>query len=120
MKTEFHFFGVNASQRTLAMLEPDLAQLQCLAPIDSAVVVVDRSPSGGPAFTVRVHLAVPGPDIRAEACDHTLPAAWRKVCRDLEKQIERRKTKQAARMKSNRQHPISATRWSRPAASRAA
>jgi len=46
--------------------------------------------------------------------DHTLEAAWGKVCRRLEKQIDRRKTKQAARIKSNRQQPISRTRWSSP------
>jgi len=119
MKTRFHFLGLNASQRTRALFEPRLAQLQSQVSVDSAVVVVDRSRNGGAAFAVRVHLAVPGPDIHAEACDHTLQAAWRKVCNKLEKQIEHRKTKQASRLKSNRQD-LARTRWSKPAAPRAA
>jgi len=110
----FHFFGLNLNRRTREMMQPRLVQLQRRAAINSAVVVVDRSHNGGPAFAVRVHLAVPGPDLHDEARDHTLEAAWRKVCQRLEKQIERRKTKPAARVKSNRQQSISRTRWSRP------
>jgi ribosome-associated translation inhibitor RaiA len=115
MNIELHFFGLNANRRLREMVQPHLAQLQRLVFINSAVVVLERAYNGGPAFAARVYLAVPGPDIHAEARDYTLQAAWRKVCESLEQQIERRKTSQVARVKSNRQQPISTTRWSRPA-----
>jgi ribosome hibernation promoting factor len=118
MNIQLHFFGLNANPRLHEMVRPHLAQLDRLASISSAVVVLERAFNGGPAFAARVHLAVPGPDIHAEARDQTLQAAWRKVCKSLEKQIERRKTKQAARVKSNRQQLISTIHWSRPAAPR--
>jgi putative sigma-54 modulation protein len=95
MNVQFHFFGINASQRAKEMVLPRLEQLDIS--ISSAVVVLDRRRNGGPPFMARVHLAVPGPDIHAEARDHTLHAAWRKVCKDLEKQIEQRKARQVTR-----------------------
>jgi ribosome-associated translation inhibitor RaiA len=115
MNIQFHFFGLNSNRQASEMIVPDLVQLHRQVSINSAAVVFDRTRNGGPPFAVRVHLAVSGPDIHAEARDHTLQGAWRKVCKNLEKQIEQRKTKQAARVKSNRQQPISKTRWSRPA-----
>ena len=58
-----------------------------------------------PPFRAFISLAVPGPDIHAEAHDHTAEAAWLKVADDLRKQIERRKNRQDARLKSDRQSP---------------
>jgi putative sigma-54 modulation protein len=118
MNVQFHFFGLNANERMREMVLPDLAQLDRHVSVSSAVVVFDRTCHGGSAFTARAHLAVPGPDIHAEAHDHTLQAAWRKVRQSLEKQISRRKTKQAERLKSNRQQSISSARWSRQGAPR--
>ena len=52
-------------------------------------------------------------DIHAEARDHTLEAAWLKVTISLRKQIEQRKRRQEARLKSNRQLPGAASRLTR-------
>ncbi|MCI0539479.1 MAG: HPF/RaiA family ribosome-associated protein [Verrucomicrobiales bacterium] len=112
---QLHFFGLNANRRLREMVRPHLSHLQRLASISSVVVVLERA-YGGPAFAARVHLTVPGPEIHAEARDQTLQAAWRKVCKSLERQIEQRKTKQVERVKYRRQQPISITSWSRPAA----
>ena len=54
-----------------------------------------------PAFRAFALLAVPGPDIHAEARDHTLEAAWLKVTAALRKQIDRRQIRQEARVKRN-------------------
>ena len=97
MNVQFHVFGLNANRRVKELVLPCLAQLQRQISISSVVVVLDRTRNSGPPFTVRVHLAVPGPDIHAEAGDHTLQAAWRKVCKSLNKQIQQRKTSQKAR-----------------------
>lgn len=97
MTTQFHFFGLNASPRAKDSVLLCLEQLRRHIKISSAVVVFDRRRDNGPPFTMRVHLAVPGPDIHAEARDHTLQAAWRKVRRNLEEQIDWRKSRQKAR-----------------------
>ena len=87
MNVQFHVLGLNANRRVKEMVLPYLEQLRRQISISSAAVVLDRTRNGGPPFTVRVHLAVPGPDIHAEARDYTLQAAWRKVCTHLKKQI---------------------------------
>ena len=115
LNIQCHFLGLNDNGRLREMIHPPLLRMQDLVLINSAVVVLERQWNGGPRFAARVHLVVPGPDIHAEARDYTLLAAWRKVCENLEKQIERRKTKQAVRVKSKRQQPISKTCRSRPA-----
>jgi len=56
-------------------------------------------------------LAVPGPDIHAEARDHTLEAAWLKVTAALRKQIEKRKAHQKPRLIGDRQHLLTVSRW---------
>ena len=118
MKLQIHFFGVNAHPRTFQMLEPELARLQRQTTIESAAVVLEYTRDGGVPFGVRVHLAVAGPDIHAEARDHTLAAAWHKVCANLEEQIEQRKAKQLLRVKSNRQQSGVKRGWFRPAMAR--
>ena len=65
-----------------------------------------------------VLLAVPGPDIHAEAREHTLEAAWLKATASLRKQIEHRKARQLARIKSKREQGIFAAPWSRTGVSR--
>ena len=96
MKTQFHIRGLDVSAGSRRWLEESLEELQARVPVSVAVAVLDRTRDGDPPYTVRVHLAVPGPDIHAEACDHTLRAAWRKVRTNLERQITQRKRRQEA------------------------
>lgn len=44
-------------------------------------------------FTIKVHLAVPGPDIHAQDSEADLYAAIDKVCDKLARQLRKRKTK---------------------------
>ena len=97
MNIQFHIRGLNVSAGSRRWLAQSLEELQKLISISFAVAVLDYTRNGGPPFTARVHLAVPGPDIHAEARDHTLQAAWRKVRQNLEKQIDRRKSRQETR-----------------------
>jgi putative sigma-54 modulation protein len=97
MNIQLHIRGLNVTAEGRRWLEQSLEQLQSLISVSFAVAVLDHTRNGGPPFTVRVHLAVPGPDIHAEARDHTLEAAWRKVCKSLERQIAQRITRQEIR-----------------------
>jgi ribosome-associated translation inhibitor RaiA len=103
MNIQFHIRGLNDNsdlrRRLLQLLEP----LQSLIAITAVAVVLEHRRDQAPPFRAFVLLAIPGPDIHAEASDHTLEAAWLKVTSDLQKQIERRKNRQATQHKSDRQ-----------------
>jgi ribosome-associated translation inhibitor RaiA len=111
MKIRFRIRGLNANAGLRARLEKQLERLQSLIPVSSAEVVLERELDSAPAFRAHVHLALPGPDIHATARDHTLEAVWLKVVKNLRQQMERRKTKQVTRAKTNRQQPAPVSRW---------
>ena len=77
-----------------SLIEEKLRQLAERIPISAANVVVELREEFGPPVRIQAHLGVPGPDLVAEAADHTGPAAWHKVFRALEKQMEHRRAKQ--------------------------
>jgi len=103
MNIQFRIRGLNANTGLRRWLEQQLERLHGLIPVTAAEMVLEHRRDAAPAFGAQVHLAVPGPDIHATARDHTAQAAWLKVFKNLKQQIERRKTKQAVRAKTNRQ-----------------
>ena len=111
MKIQFQIRGLNANASLRAWLEQQLERLHRLIPVSTAEVVLEQQRDHAPAFRAFVHLAVPGPDIHADARDHTLEAVWLKVAKNLRQQIERRKGRQQARQKSNRSLSALASRW---------
>ena len=112
MKIQIQIRGLNANASLRAWLEKQLERLHSLIPVSTAEVVLEREQNNAPAFHAQVHLAVPGPDIHAEARDHTLEAVWLKVAKKQRQQIERRKSCQQLRHKGHGQHPLTAGRWS--------
>lgn len=112
MKIHFRIHGLKANANLRGWLEKQLERLHKLIPVSTADVVLERGRNSAPAFRAQVHLAVPGPDIHANARDHTLEAVWLKVAKNLRHQIERRKLRQQLRHKGGRQHPLTASRWS--------
>lgn len=118
MNTQFRIRGLNTSASLRAWLEQQLERLRRLTPVTAAEIVLERQQDSAPAFHAQVHLAVPGPDIHAEARDHTLAAVWLKVTTALRRQIERRKARQDSRMKGNGQVPARASRLVGSAAGR--
>ena len=73
--------------------------------IDEARVSIERRLEASPAFLVTARLVTPGPDVCAEAVDHTLRAALGKVLGKLEARIGHRHEKRARRIRSNLQQP---------------
>ncbi len=112
MKIQFRFRGLNASASLRVWLEEQLERLHRLMPVSAAEVVLEQQRDSAPAFRAHVHLVVSGPDIHAAARDHTLEAVWLKVTKNLRQQIERRKARPQARVRSNPQRPAIASRWS--------
>ena len=101
MKIQFRIRGLNANASLRVWLEQQLERLHRLIPVSTAEVVLEHQREATPAFRAHVLLAVPGPDIHAAARDHTLEAAWLKVTKNLRKQIERRKARKEAKLKSS-------------------
>jgi len=97
------------------LIEESLNALRRLIPISAARVVLEQKPDTTPAYRVFAHLAVPGPDVHAAACDHTLLAAWRKLAGNLKEQFQRRTTRQQLRLKSRGQCRTVASQWNRGA-----
>jgi ribosome-associated translation inhibitor RaiA len=101
MNTQFHIRGLNTNADLRRWLEQALDRLDSLIPVTAAAVVLEHRREDAPAFRVYVSLAVPGPDVHAEAREHTLETAWLKVTADLRRQIEQRKARQDSRVKRN-------------------
>jgi ribosome-associated translation inhibitor RaiA len=118
MRIQFHIRGLNVSARVRNHLREPLERLQRRIPITGAAVVLEHTWNNAPAFRAFVLLAVPGPDIHAEVHEHTLEAVWLKVTASLRKQIEHRRARQLARIKSKRERGIFAAPWSRTGVSR--
>lgn len=101
MLQQFHVRGLTVSKESRRRLEQSLERLQGLVSISATAVVLEHQRNGAPAFRAFVSLAVPGPDIHAEAFDHTFEAAWLKVIAALRRKIEYRNARKDARVKRN-------------------
>jgi ribosome-associated translation inhibitor RaiA len=73
----------------------ELAALGKEMQIDEARVRFERSLEHSPPFSVGFHLVTPGPDLHAEATDHTFRAATLKAFAELRSELGRRNRKRA-------------------------
>ena len=112
MKIQLRIRGFDVHATWQDLVKEQLYRLKSLTNIEFAKVILEKQRNSAPAFCCQVHLAVPGPDIHADARDHTLEAAWLKVAKKLRQQIERRKLQQQLRHKGHRQHPLAGSHWS--------
>ncbi len=85
------------NESVTAHVNERLRKLAALARIETAEVRLERHPSKSPPFSVRLHLAVPGPDLHVEETEHTLQAALHKAFAKLSRQIRHRKEAVQAR-----------------------
>ena len=106
MKILLRYCGLNARAYWQALIEERLKKLEALAAIASARVILERQHEVRPAFRVQTLLEVPGPDVHAEASDHTLRAAVLKVMKNLERQVRSRRQRQAERSKRRLRHGL--------------
>jgi len=70
--------------------------------IDEARVLVERRLEASPPFFVSAHLVTPGPDVFAEASDHTLRAALQKTIAQLAAHIGQLHQKRDRRNRNKR------------------
>jgi ribosome-associated translation inhibitor RaiA len=106
MKLTVQHHHIRSTAELDSLLEERILALQPRLQIDEANIRLERRHDQSPAFSVSVHLVTPGPDVIAEASDHSTRAAIGKVLAELERKIGERNLKRTRRVRSNLQtHP---------------
>ena len=82
------------------LIESRLIALADRQRIEEAVVRLHDHPEGSPRFQASIMIRVPGPDIHAVACDHTLRVAVQKALDAVEGQVAARRGRRHARRRS--------------------
>ena len=100
MKLTLKHSGIQSAKKLCALVQREILTLAPLRQIDEAKVQLTRERDASPPFRVKAHLVTPGPDLFAEARDHTLAAALAKVMKQLGHGIKTRAGKRLARLKS--------------------
>jgi ribosome-associated translation inhibitor RaiA len=96
--------GNTRSSATLDFLiESRLIALADRQRIEEAVVRLTDNREGSPRYQASIQLRVPGPDLHAVACDHTLRVAVQKALDSVEGQIAAREGRRRARRRSRLQ-----------------
>jgi ribosome-associated translation inhibitor RaiA len=94
------------------LIESRLIALADRQRIEEAVVRLNDNREGSPRYQASIMIRVPGPDIHAVACDHTLRVAVQKALDAVEGQVGARHGRRQAQRRSRLQHS-SATRTGR-------
>ncbi len=105
MKLFIKHSAIALGKTVRSQLRDQLGKLEPLRQIDEAHVHLVREHEASPPYQVRVQLVTPGPDVFAQAKDHTLRAALEKVIRQLGQIITTRARKQRARLTKNLRMP---------------
>lgn len=85
-----------------ALIRENLEALGEDLTIDEARVLIEHRLEASPAFRVAAHLVTPGPDVEAEAADHTARAALHKAIAQLAAHIVHLRAKRERRSQSER------------------
>ena len=89
--------------KTTMLLRERLLSLARIRKIDAAHVSLEREPEAT-TFRVSAHLETPGPDIRAEARDHTLHAAALRAIAQLQRHVRARNARRRERLAAHAEH----------------
>jgi len=83
-----------------ALIESEMKALQPVLRIDEARVRIEHQADASPPFRISAKLVTPGPDVSAEAADHTLRAALAKLIRRLRGTITHRSGRRTRKLRS--------------------
>jgi ribosome-associated translation inhibitor RaiA len=105
MKITVQHFGVRSTADLDSAVEEGILALQTRLEIEEARVRLAWSALESPAFSVRMHLVTPGPDLEVAEEDHTLRAALCKAFAALDQEIKARSHRRRRRLRDNQQTP---------------
>jgi ribosome-associated translation inhibitor RaiA len=84
-----------------SLIERHLKEMSKSLRIDEAHILIERQLEASPPFRMSAHLVTPGPDVFAEANDHTLRAALQKMVDQIGARINHRDQKRAQSARSH-------------------
>ena len=90
----FHALDSMVEERVLALAE--------FGRIDDASVLLEHRAEESPAYRAEVRIAVSGPDLCAEAIDHTVAHAFRRAIGELEGKLRERAERREHRASGHR------------------
>jgi ribosome-associated translation inhibitor RaiA len=105
MKLTVQHHHLRSSDELDSLIENRIFALQPRLQIDEANIRLECHSEESPAFSVRVRLVTPGPEVLAERRDHTIRAAIQKVMADVEAMIGSRFAKRRRRIQTNLHEP---------------
>ena len=93
--------SVHRPVASVRLVESRLLSLGGHQGIEEAIVRLTDAPEAGPRFQASILIRVPGPDIPATACDHTVRVAVEKVLAADEARVNTRQDRRKQRQRSH-------------------
>ncbi len=100
MKLTIRNRNISTEHAIDALIEASLIALAGRVRIDDATVTIERLAEASPPYRVQLHLAVPGPDLRAEHQDSTARQAFTRALDDIERKLRERELKRIGRTRA--------------------
>jgi ribosome-associated translation inhibitor RaiA len=117
MKLTVQHMCLRSTDELDSLVEDRIFALEPKLRIDEARVSLEHWRGESPAYRVALHLVTPGPDVLAEARDHTIRAAIEKAIAEVNHKIKYRALKPVRRIRSHAQRSGRAASSSMMAAS---
>ena len=105
MKLITRHLNVRSTDELDSLVEERILAFEARLQIDEARVRLECRWEESPPYRVAIQLIIPGPDLLAEGCDHTIRAAIGKAVTDLDGKLRERVRKPLRRLRSNLQAP---------------
>lgn len=105
MKLNLKHLSIRSTDSLDSLVKDRILALGDARQIDEASIQLVRHAHESPAFEVKIHLVTPGPDIFAEARDHTIRAAFEKAMLQVNKAVANRAAKPAERARTRLSAP---------------
>ena len=90
------------------LIESRLTALAARQRIEEATVLLSDEREASPRYQASITIRIPGPDIHASACDHTMRVTVQKALDAIEAQVDARNGRRRQRLRSNLQLPATA------------
>ncbi len=100
MKLTIRNLNLSAEHALDALIEARLIALAERVRIDDATVTIERLAEASPPYRVQLHIAVPGPDLRAEHNDSTVRQAFTRALDEIERKLRERELKRIGRTRA--------------------
>ena len=103
MNLIFQHGSVHCPAAIVALIESRLLKLSERQRIEETTVQLNDAPEASPRYQASIVIRVPGPDIHATACDHTVRVTVEKLLAEVEAQIDVRQGRRKLRQRSKLQ-----------------